>query len=268
MKKLSMMIAGATMMATAFAGQQSWVEFSSTGPDKYLDGTDVMAGEVYALVWVKSGAAFAGFNAKGEMIDSDGAVLDAAKGYIVAAAPLAKVENGVGHCPTVFYTLTPEDTDKVGGGTLNVYLMDTRVATADGEGNRTVKVGGINSDGTFTAVNATTAVDASVTSGAAAKVAAIESTNATVTENEASAPTPVITGIKPAVGGKVVLTLSNTVPWIQYGVQAGPTLTTMDEENLVEGINGVGVDNEMELIVNDPQENRFFKVIRKKVSCN
>ena len=44
------------------------LKFSSSGPDRYADGSIVVDGECYALVWSPKGRSFAGFNADGTPI--------------------------------------------------------------------------------------------------------------------------------------------------------------------------------------------------------
>ena len=156
MKKLSILAAASMMAAGAFAALPSYVMFSSEGPDKYADGTPVMDGEVYALVWAKTGSAFAGFNA-------DGTLVDATNNKLVSAAPITTAQ----HCPPVMYMLTGANSDLDATGSFSVYLMDTRVKTAT-----ETKVGGLNADGTFAAVNTTTEVAEAVKGGSSAKAEA------------------------------------------------------------------------------------------------
>ena len=66
------------------------LSFSTKGPDRYADGSVVLDGECYALVWSKDGK-FEGFAANGECIDECD--------RIVLIAPIAKE----GHCPPVLF---------------------------------------------------------------------------------------------------------------------------------------------------------------------
>ncbi|MGN0854138.1 MAG: hypothetical protein ACI4R9_01310 [Kiritimatiellia bacterium] len=246
MKKLSLLAAVTAMAAGAFA-LPSYVMFSSTGPDKYADGTEVLDGEVYALVWAKTGTAFAGFNA-------DGSLVDAANNKLVSAVPIAKDA----HCPPVMYMLTGANADLDSTGTFSVYLLDTRVAAADG----TKTVAGISSEGVFTAVNTTTVVAAEVQGGSQTTATSDLTTGAAAvaTTVPADAPMPKVAAIK-VVGGKVVVTVTDTVPYLQYGISAGKTPDKLDQTDLVQGINGTAED--LTLVVDSPEDNRFFKVIRK-----
>ena len=243
MKKLTLLFAAGAMTASVFA-VPSWVEFSSVGPDKYADGSVVQDGEVYALVWTKDGTTFEGITAKGEVVNAE-------TSKIVAMAPLAKN----GHCETVFYSV--KDSDDYVGGQLAVYLLDTRVIQADGS----QKVTGIAEDGTFTAVNSYDAVTATVGVGTAAKADAVTGEGAVVSAVPADAPTPTVKSIQ-VIGGQVKVTVGNTVPYLQYTISSGDTLKDMKKNELVNGVNG-SANGDITLIVNDPADNRFFKVIRK-----
>ena len=56
MKRLTMMLGVAGLAVASFAAvDDTLISFSTPGPDKYADGTDVLAGECYALVWSKDG---------------------------------------------------------------------------------------------------------------------------------------------------------------------------------------------------------------------
>ena len=214
MKKTALLFAAAAMSAGVFAGLPSYVMFSSTGPDKYADGTPVLDGEVYALVWTKTGTTFAGFNAGA---NSD---LDAT-------------------------------------GSFSVYLLDTRVKSA-----AATTVGGENVEGktVVTAINATTAVATAVKGGASASATEAPAAGAVVSAVPADAPNPRITAVD-VVGGQVIVKVADTVPYLQYGISAGKTPSKLDQTDLVDGVNGT--DGVLTLIVDDPAENRFFKVIRK-----
>lgn len=247
MKKTALLFAAAAMSAGVFAGLPSYVMFSSTGPDKYADGTPVLDGEVYALVWTKTGTTFAGFNA-------DGTVVDAENSKLVSAAPIATGS----HCPPVMYMLTGANSDLDATGSFSVYLLDTRVKSAAG----TTTVSAADADGktSVTAINATTAVATAVKGGASASATAAPAAGAVVSAVPADAPNPRITAVD-VVGGQVIVKVADTVPYLQYGISAGKTPSKLDQTDLVDGVNGT--DGVLTLIVDDPAENRFFKVIRK-----
>ena len=123
MKKL-IVAAFATAMATSlFAGMNNvLVTFHTNGPDKYADGTTVVDGEIYALVWTPTGSTLAGFNADGTAI---------APSKVALKAPIAKG----GKCPPVQFQLD-EEFARVNypNGTWAVCLLDTRKFAADSTG--------------------------------------------------------------------------------------------------------------------------------------
>lgn len=90
------------------------VMFSTKGPDRYMDGTTVMDGECYALVWSKDGT-FEGFSADGTAVDPDDRIV-----RVGAAA-----ENG--RCHALFQLDAAEAAD-LSTGVFAVYLLDTRVS--------------------------------------------------------------------------------------------------------------------------------------------
>ncbi len=248
MKKLSLLAVVTAMAASAFA-LPSYVEFSSTGPDKYADGTDVIDGEIYALVWVKTGATFEGFAADGGLVNSEA-------NKLIGAAPLAKD----GRCKTVIFLLDGANAELPGKGEFSVYLLDTRVKTTAADGTVKTTLAGVKS-GAFAAVNGyTAAVQTPVEAGEAVTAGAVAGAGM-VSALPKDAPKPVVKAIQ-VVDGKVIVTVANTVPYLQYGISSGDTLTNMSKNELVGGVNGTA-DGEITLVVDDPKNNRFFKVIRK-----
>lgn len=121
--KKSVAVLFSVLSAAVFAGMNNVVvSFSSNGPDTYKDGTTVVDGECYALVWTPEGATFGGINADGTAV---------APSKVALAAPLAKD----GKCPLVMFQID-EDFAKANfpGGTWGVYLLDTRVFATDANG--------------------------------------------------------------------------------------------------------------------------------------
>lgn len=103
------------------------VSFYTQGPDRYSDGTTVLDGECYALVWSGDGV-FDGFTANGECIDTNDAV--------VLVAPVAKD----GRCPRVLFQFPSSGREKAQHGRYAVYLLDTRVV----EGSVAVPKGAVD----------------------------------------------------------------------------------------------------------------------------
>ena len=248
MKKISCLFGLMAVALSVNAAQPTYVEFSSEGPDVYADGTDVMVGEVYALVWTKA-AAFAGFNADGTLVN------DADK--LVCALPIAKARpNGGTYCPPVVVTL--KNPEQYAGGNFSVYLLDTRVNVGEDE-----VVSGVTAQG-LSRVNKVSAVDDTLKVGEATPVSgAVELGAAVATGIPANVPAPRITGIQ-VLGSKVIVKVADTVPFLNYTITGGKTPSKIDQVNLVRGVAGAGASEEITLVVEDAQENRFFKVTREK----
>lgn len=97
--------------------EDSAIVFSTVGPDKYADGSTVLDGELYALVWTNDGV-FEGFSADGKALDE--------KDKILIVAPLAKD----GRCPKVMFQISRAAA--VNYGKFEVFVMDTRVVASSG----------------------------------------------------------------------------------------------------------------------------------------
>ena len=158
----------AVLMATVgFAGMENVViTFQSAGPDKYLDGTPVVDGEYYALVWTPADATFGGINANGTAV---------APSKVVLKAPLAKD----GKCPFVQFEVDEDYAKKnFPGGSWCVCLLDTRRYKTDEKGLITAEldgVGGANVNGYGEVAKAESSVsDASAISALAGEKAKVQ----------------------------------------------------------------------------------------------
>ena len=118
----------------ATATQSERLEFQTTGNDCYADGSPVMDGECYALVWKKTGATFPGFEmipqAPNDLskLNDDVWLLD----YFPIAVKGELAEIPWSSCPTYTLYLGWLPADKATNGTVTVYLLDTRYTKADG----------------------------------------------------------------------------------------------------------------------------------------
>lgn len=118
MKKiLSIIFSFSLLSLHANSVEDSAIVFSTPGPDKYADGSTVLDGELYALVWTPDGV-FDGFSADGKAVDE--------KDKIVIVAPLAKN----GRCQKVMFQIPKANAATY--GRFEVFLMDTRVVSALG----------------------------------------------------------------------------------------------------------------------------------------
>ena len=180
------------------------VTFSTPGVDTYADGTRVLDGECYALVYTPAGRTFAGFGADGRETDPE-------TGRIVLCAPVAKD----GRCPTIAFEIDAAlAAASYPAGSWSVYLLDTRVYAggavrlAGTEKGRAKVVNG------YGAVAAGTA--AVTTAGAPAGIAAAAALAADRTSSvPEDTPRPTITGIRVA-DGLVYITVKDTVPYLAY----------------------------------------------------
>lgn len=250
MKKIVTVFAMAALAGAAFgAANDAMVEFSTVGPDTYADGSVVLDGECYALVWMKNGSA-------GLTIAADGSTEG---GEIVLAASLAKG----GRCPRVFFEVDANDLDtKYVGGSWGVYLLDTRRWDADGKAKPAGTVNGkvrlVNAAGAVTSAAVRVVAGKSETVGGVTG-AAVASGATAVPEG---APKPEITGFR-VEGANVFVTVRGTVPYLQYGISTGAT-----PDSVVDGIGdkqtgAAAASDEIILVAPAKEGSGFFKVGRR-----
>lgn len=252
MKKSLVAVFAGLMSAAAFAGMNNvLVSFSTVGPDKYADGTTVVDGECYALVWTPTGSAFAGINADGTA---------AGDSKVAIAAPVAKD----GKCPSVTFQIDESyAAANFPGGTWGVYLLDTRKFKTDDDGviikdengkAEVESVGGkiVNgfgavqtlSDGKMASASADASISTVTTSVAPEKAADLK-----------------INDIK-FIGDNVYLYVSGSLSCLQYGLQSGDK-----PDNLSDAADGKtqygNDDGDMIIITPKKPGAQFFKVNRK-----
>ena len=250
MKKLMTIIGvvGLAFAATA-AIDDALLAFSTVGPDKYADGTTVLDGECYALVWTQNGATFGGIAADGTAV--------AETDKIVLVAPVAKG----GRCPNVLFQIDSAMADALADGTYGVYLLDTRVVAdgvtkpagvkngkpslVNGYGLATeaTKVGKATAGGAMTAVEKETAGGQAVAAGAAAPKGVKQ---------------PNITSLK-IEGDYVKLTVQNLPGFMR--VSSGANVSADDTQGAAQATDG----KSNEVILYAPKAaggSGFFKVIR------
>ena len=217
MKKTIAFLAAGLCAGTLLAGMNNVViQFSTVGPDKYADGTTVMDGECYALVWTPTGSEFQGINEKGEA---------AGDSKVAVKAPIAIG----GKCPNVQFQIDEGYANEhYNGGTWGVYLLDTRkfatkevTDTVDGK-----KVTQTQIEIDSTGKKIATGVGGSV-SGYGQVVANVGRTLSpagakagTVQSIPAGIQPPTIKDFK-VVNGMAYLYLKDTSSAVSYGVAAG-----------------------------------------------
>ena len=200
------------------------IQFSTVGPDKYADGTTVMDGECYALVWTPTGSEFQGIDAEGEA---------AGDSKVAVKAPIAIG----GKCPNVQFQIDEAYANvNYPNGTWGVYLLDTRkfateevTVTVDGKEVKQTKVlldangkkiaTGVDSKGTVAGYGQVVSNVGRSLSPAGAKAGTVQSIPAGIQP-------PTIKDFK-VVNGMAYLYLKDTSSAVSYGVAAGQAPGTL-----------------------------------------
>ncbi len=243
MKKLICGLAIASA-AACFAGAQNdlRVTFSTRGPDKYADGSIVLDGEFYALVWTPT--EFQGFNADGSTVSKDDEV--------IATVPFAKG----GRLPLTLAEIDAADASKYEEGAFSVLLLDTRNAAGEVEADAKAPsaVNGYVTTATVSLEEAAASASLGVASPVQVSVASAV---------PADAPKPVITGVKKD-GKYLILTVKGTAAYLRYNVAGGATpdaiVTTGAAEAPKDG--AATTEDTIELKVPAEGNSGFYKVIR------
>lgn len=224
------------------------VTFSTPGTDTYADGTAVLDGERYALVYVKG--AFGGITADGQAADADDAVL----------AVLPRAKNG--RCPTTVFQVDSQVADALTGGSYAVYLLDTRLAP-DAQG--VVRLAGTDAaTGLPTAIAATTEVASGVVApalGGSVASGTASAEQAVASADPVGAPRPVVKAIR-VEGAYVYLTVANTIPALQYNVAGGATPDALTEKVGTPAQGAATADGEITIVAPKSAAGGFFKVRR------
>ena len=237
------------LIATAaFAGSVSDVSisFSTQGPDRYADGSVVLDGECYALVWSKDGV-FEGFSANGTCLDDND--------KIVLLAPVAKD----GRCPLVLFQIPDDEAAALSGGVFAVYLLDTRIASgsstaAAGCENGRLKLMngyGLASENTEIASGAPSTAVGENASNCGGQVAAF------ISKAEPNCVQPKIKSMR-IEGENVFLTVENLEGFMR--VSSGANVNAADEATAA--VESDGKDEDIVLVARKKGDSGFFKVIR------
>ena len=243
------------------------LRFSTPGIDRYADGSAVVDGECYALVWSPKGSSFSGFNADGSTVSS--------QDRVVLAAPLALN----GKCRNAIFQIPAAEYDELEGGEWAVCLVDTRTMAGIPAGvkdnvplrvNRwgTVVDGGVK-------VEPASVSDLTVSASAAKK--ASSSTSLAAVSSDGSAATgvcastvsavpdsvkpPRVTGIDVLENGEVWLEVADTVPFLSYTIISGSNPGNLQEDGCSEVVDGKSGAN---IAIGTAQSSdcRFFRVRR------
>ena len=225
MKKTIAFLAAGLCAGTLLSGMNNVViQFSTVGPDKYADGTTVMDGECYALVWTPTGSEFQGINEKGEA---------AGDSKVAVKAPIAIG----GKCPNVQFQIDETFANaNYPDGTWGVYLLDTRkfateevTVTVDGKDVKQTKVlldangkkiaTGVDCKGTVAGYGQVVSNVGRTLSPAGSKAGIVQSIPAGIQP-------PTIRDFK-VVNGMAYLYLKDTSSAVSYGVAAGQAPGTL-----------------------------------------
>ena len=241
MKKIALFCVVAAVAAGVYAaGDGMKFKFSSAN-DTYKDGSYVQDGEVYALVWTKTGA-FAGFN-------EDGSLADPVNSDVMA------LQTALNHgCPATVFIAE----EKHAGGFYQVYLLDTRSYSADGVAGAPV--------GTSDGVTLTTVKGCSAVPSAVFETTSVAGFTTVTVDGSVGAQIPADV-VEPVIAdltfdaGSVKILVENTVPYVQYTVKGGtaPGSITDVVGNFLNGNAGGTIT----LTVENPGKYRFFKVVNK-----
>lgn len=233
-------LVGLMTLGAFAAANDVLISFSTPGQDKYRDGTTVLDGECYALVWTATGKTFGGVNADGTCGEGS---------EIVLLAPLAKN----GKCPPVVFEIDIDvyNTRNYAAGSFGVYLLDTRVKTEGGVGLAAIK------DGVPQVVNNYSTASAAKSGvggqgNTLAAVAAVDASVAVATE----VADPKISSFK-IENGKVVITVNGMSDAATYKVLTGTGITGL--------WNAVDAKAQGDTFKFDSPENgQFFKISGEK----
>ena len=260
----SLLICGAV-----FAGMEDMVlRFSTPGVDCYADGSAVVDGECYALVWSPKGQTFSGFNADGTAVSSSDRV--------VLAAPLAKD----GRCRDALFQVPAEEYAELKGGEWAVCLVDTRnmngvpAGVRDGMPLRVNRWGAIR-DGVKIEPASVSSLAAPATSVKKSLTRLMTATSGdesngedgvqanTVSAVPASVKNnpPKITGINVLDTGEVWLEVDGTVPFLSYTIISGSTPGNLQEDSCSEVVDGKS-GTKITIGTAQSADCRFFRVIR------
>jgi len=221
----------------------------TAGPDRYADGSTVLNGECYALVWRAQGRAFAGFKTDGTPVESDYA-------KVLCLAPLVKD----GKCPETTFVVDSRVLAACGaGGTFGLYLLDSRRWDLG-----TPTVGGLKGVHGSVLLSETDSVAGFLTGTDCAGGTFLASAM------PAGFDSPTITAIR-IEGEDVVLSVTNTASTVNYNVAGGETFAADEKgaaaDHAVAG--GAKAVDPIELRVKKAQfgDKAFFKIVRNPLEA-
>ena len=255
MKQTLAIVSGFLLCVSVFGSTPLTFPLSTPGPDVYADGTPVLVGETYLLVYLKPGCEFKGVLMDGTLVDSANNVI-AAKGTAVQGAKCGY--KPVQYAPELYPS----------SGKWMIVLLDTR--DASGAVGGLVAAVGASVSTTAPAANSTSlrSLNATATGDGAAGLTA-----SSLSQASADTPAPVITAVERGTGTTASVRFANFKDGTLYSVQSttdlssgawlpasGGTRVSTKTLEAVKGTGGVSeLPVEVQVLPND--QVRFFRVI-------
>jgi len=178
--------------------------FSTTGIDRYADGTQVLDNEKYALVYMTSAATnFGGFYTDGTLVNTNA-------NQLLCTLPVAKS----GRCPEQVVQFDASIIKKGSGGRYVVALLDTRAPDTATTGTLGDLVMGWSEP-----VQSSVAESSSGGPNTVNAEGAVNSGNPPMLSPDVLAAPPIITGIN-VTGDKVIISVENASPKAYYALSA------------------------------------------------
>jgi len=251
MKQALSLLLGVVLAASAFGGDSLGtltMTASTTGPDRYADGSLVLAGETYLLVYVDENAAFEGVRTDGTLVNTD-----------LNAIATTGTATGDARCGMVAIQYPASLYPSAGQWAL--VLLDTR--NANGVGGLVVGVSEVT-DG----VNLEVVKNGMTPAGMSAQTG---SGDGLTVSRQAKLPdgvtAPVISSIEPTAAGANIR-VANVAASVPYDVQTTTDLATGEwsvpdaGRSLQVATHGVLGGSELAATVTAPAaEARFFRVV-------
>jgi len=213
MLKYRTITCGLLVLAAALAavGGDLPYGYRSRGIDRYASGEPVCDGECYALIWVRNGFDFAGYNRNGVLVDT----VNNIQVFVRAQA-----ENG--RCPPTNFLVDEAFVAAHADGSYSVVVLDTRAANG--------VPAGLDEAGALSRVNgwglANVRRDKSVENTEKTALRASADLGSQIS-NAAMIPSdcrqPVITGLSFDAAGNAVVECAATERYLTYRLTAGET---------------------------------------------
>ena len=207
------------------------VMFSTPGPDKYRDGTEVVDGEWYALVWLAEGATFTG-------------VATTATSEVMLAAPLAKG----GKCPLGMFQLDSAKAKTT--GSYKGFLLDTR-------NGGTTPAAATSTIAQIANIVKAAEISSDIAAGSATVASTVSATDRGAFVSADGTSESVVVKAVEVVGAKVHISVTNLDPSLKYQAVFGTDVNKLESTQDISTTDGTA-----EVYV-DADKANFLKVISK-----